>query len=102
MQLDSSLYLGSVTNTALHSQVVKQSNSNNTIDAEQAAEQFAALFIERMLNDIQPENSLITGERRSPSETLVNQLMNQHIAEIISKNSELKQTFKEQIENSQK
>ncbi|MCY9860976.1 hypothetical protein OTK49_00275 [Vibrio coralliirubri] len=102
MQLDSSYYLGNVPNIAFQNQIVNQSKSDTQVDANKAAEQFTALFIEQMLNDIQPKNSLVTGDRRSPSEALVNQLMNKHMAEIISKNSELKQTFKEQIEKTQK
>lgn len=102
MQLDSSYYLGNASAIAFQNQAIKQSETGNPVDANKAAEQFTALFIERMLNDIQPKNSLITGERSSPSENLVNQLMNKHMAEIISKNSELKQTFKDQIEKTQK
>lgn len=96
MQLDSSYIINSD---------LKSPSSNNvkkTTEAEMAATAFSALFVEKMLNDMQTDESLFSNEKKSAGEIMSNQLLNRQLSVIISENSDLKQTFKEYLEKTQK
>ena len=96
MQIDNSYFLSTNplpihgTNTSIRTQEV--------IDAEA----FSAMFFEKMLNELQTDNSPITGEKRSSGDVMSSQLMNKHLAEIITKNSGLKDSFSNYIQRTHK
>ena len=100
MQIDNSYFLSTNplpihgTNTNIRTQEV--------IDADKAAEAFSAMFFEKMLNELQTDNSPITGEKRSSGDVMSSQLMNKHLAEIITKNSGLKDSFSNYIQRTHK
>ncbi|ELP5898468.1 hypothetical protein QTV49_000342 [Vibrio vulnificus] len=96
MQVD----INYITNGA--SQSAYTNNVKNPTEAETAAIAFSALFVEKMLNDTQSDESLFSNEEKSAGEIMSNQLLNRQLSLIISETSDLKQTFKEYLEKTQK
>lgn len=77
-------------------------NENKNTEVDKAAKAFSALFIEKMLNDTQTEESLFSNEKKSAGEIMSSQLMNRQLSLIVSENSDLKQTFKEYLNKTQR
>ncbi|KDM90861.1 hypothetical protein [Photobacterium galatheae] len=96
MQIHDSFYMRGEISPAGHIKV------ENEVNAEKAATAFSALFIERMLNDIQTEASLFSNEKKTAGELMSIQMMNRAIAETIAENSQLKQTMQAYLEKNQK
>ncbi|MEH0791308.1 hypothetical protein KW882_03245 [Vibrio parahaemolyticus] len=96
MQLDTNYIINS------SNQIPSINNVKKPTEAETAATAFSALFVEKMLNDMQTDESLFSAEKKSAGEIMSNQLLNRQLSLIISENSDLKQTFKEYLEKTQR
>ncbi len=57
--------------------------------SKQAANDFTAMFIKKIISTNETDSSLITGEKREPAELYVNSLLNKELADIIAQKSHL-------------
>lgn len=97
MELNSSYYLNNINISSVSNHSGNNINNKST-EVDYASMKFSSLFFERLLNTASPEVSLMTDKERSAGEVFATQLLNQRFAEVIAKNSEIKDNLKKLLE----